>query len=169
MRRAFATAVIALTFVTLPSAAVGVETRAAQGETIACLASPYPLSVSPGLTTVPSEKTTFKSTAPSVVDCQGSVQGRQVTGRGKVTIEEAVAVGATCQNSSGKGRAVFTVPTADGPVQFVNNFTYEHAGLAGTFTGELLSGVFIFSPPTKGDCTSEPLTVVTVTFAGIDR
>jgi hypothetical protein len=44
-------------------------------------------------------------------------QGRQVTGRGQVVIEEAMASGATCQKSSGAGRAVFTVPTAEGLVE----------------------------------------------------
>lgn len=165
MRRVPAIAVIALMLVALPGVA-GAEAPAAQGEDVMCVASPYPLSVSPGLTMDPSEKTTFRSAAPSVIDCQGTVQGSKVTGRGQVVIEEAVATGATCQKSSGAGRAAFTVPTAEGVVEFVNHFTYEHEGLTGTFEGPLLSGVFVFSAPTKGDCLNEPLTVVTVTFAG---
>lgn len=80
--------------------------------------------------------------------------------------QRQMATGATCQKSSGAGRAVFTVPTAEGLVEFVNHFTYEPEGLIGTFEGPLLSGVFTLGPPTTGDCLSEPLTLVTVTFAG---
>ena len=160
MRRGFV-AVMALALVSWPSAAVGDEVRVVdRGGTVVCVSDAYTVAIAPGLSLAPAEQT-FGSTAPSSANCRGSVQGRQVTGLGTVSIKDGVMSGSTCARASGKARAVFTVPTADGPVEFVNHFTFESAGAGGTFTGDLASGVFAFTP-TKGDCVSEPLTSVTV-------
>lgn len=167
MRRLVTATVITLILASgalVPSAAAD-EARGqlvAEGNNATCFAPPYPLAASPGLTLVPTDQT-FGTPQPAVVNCQGSMQGRQVTGMSKILIK-GTAAGATCAHARGRGQSVLTVPTAEGPLEIVNNFTFEAAPVGGIFTGDVMSGVFTFSPPTKGDCVTEPLTVVTVTF-----
>lgn len=178
MRRVVFRAVTAL-MLTLPTAVptanAGADevphSIADEGGTAVCNVPTYTVPMSPGLTMLPVENT-FGTTEPTPIACEGSVRGRQVTGLGTLAYTANVTGpvgGGTCEVFTGHGRAVITLPTADGAVELVNNFTFEGGGAAGQFTGDVFSGVVHLSP-VQGDCVTEPLTVLAITvLTGVIR
>jgi hypothetical protein len=156
-----------LVMVILPEPVAGASPPG-HGRAAVCTVDPFPLSISPGLTVAPTP-VSFATTSPAVVRCHGWVDGRQVIGPGSLTVQGTMsgpAGGASCAQADGKGRGLFTLPTADGPVEMINTFTFEAISTAGVFRGDALSGMFIFGPPVEGDCVTAPLTSTIVTIVG---
>jgi hypothetical protein len=166
--RHLASALIVLVVVTLADAAAGAVPPGGSRSAL-CTLDPFPLAISPGLTVTPAV-VRFATTSPAVVTCHGWIDGHQVTGPGRFSVHGTMsgpAGGATCAQANGEGRGVFTLPTADGPVEMINTFTFEATSTGGIFRGDALSGLFTFGPPVKGDCVSAPLTSATVTIVGV--
>lgn len=156
MRRLATATILAFTLVSpaalVPSAAADeLRPLVREGETAMCtITTDYGVSISPGLTLLPVEAT-IATIEPAVFECRGSVAGREVTGPGTISYEATATGpmgGATCEIATGKGRALITIPTADGPVELVNNFTFEGVMGSGKFNGDTYSGVFSFIPGT---------------------
>jgi hypothetical protein len=163
-----ASAVLVLLTVTFPGAAVGAAPAGA-GRAAVCTLEPFPLAMSPGLAVTPAP-VRFATTSPAVVTCHGWIGGHEVTGPGRLSVEGTMsgpAGGASCAQIDGEGRGVFTLPTADGPVEMINNFTFEASATAGVFRGDALSGLFLFGPPVEGDCVTTPMTSATATIVGV--
>jgi hypothetical protein len=166
--RHLASTLMVLVLATLPGAAVGAA-PVSDGRAVMCTSDPFPMAISPGLSLTPAP-VTFATTQPAVVTCHGSIDGREITGPGRLSAHGTMsgpAGGATCEQASGEGRGIFTLPTADGPVEMTNNFTFEASSVLGVFRGDALSGVFTFGPPGEGDCLTSALTLATVHIFGM--
>jgi hypothetical protein len=134
-----------------------------EGRTAVCHVPTYTVPMAPGLTMLPVENT-FGTTEPTAIACDGSVRGRPGDGPRDTGLHregDGAGGGGTCEVFTGHGRAVITLPTAEGAVELVNNFTFEGGGAAGQFTGDVFSGVVHLSP-VQGDCVTEPLTVLAI-------
>jgi hypothetical protein len=166
--RHLAAAVTLMAMATLPGATAGAAPPG-DGRAVTCTSEPFPMAISPGLTLTPAP-VSFATTSPAPVTCHGSIDGHEITGPGRLSVHGTMsgpAGGATCEETSGEGRGVFTLPTSSGPVEMINNFTFEATAVGGIHRGDALVGAFIFGPPVEGDCVTAPLTSATVTVAGV--
>jgi hypothetical protein len=135
--------------------------------------------ISPGLSTQPGSGTfTVKG---GTMECTGSVNGQQVTGKGVEDQDGHYGVqhpnscaSAITGDGDGKGVINMTIPTSDRDQHVTSLFTLTfggkvptHGGLAaGEFKGDHFSGTFEFTP-TEGDCVTKPLTKAHVTGEGV--
>jgi hypothetical protein len=117
------------------------------------------------------------SDGPGVLNCEGAVNGRPITGAG--TIHDSGPYGTqdpdSCMSGSeGSGVDHIVLPTADGPVTIDSQYTYtaakpENGGpFNGQFTGSRFTGTFEFTP-LEGDCVTKPVTKIEVKAQGILR
>jgi hypothetical protein len=117
------------------------------------------------------------SDGPGVLNCEGVVNGRPITGAG--TVHDSGPYGTqdpdSCMSGSeGSGIDHIVLPTADGPVTIDSEYTYTAAKFEnkgpfnGQFTGTRFTGTFEFRP-LEGDCVTKPVTKIEVKAQGILR
>lgn len=119
--------------------------------------------VTPGLSMNP---TTGIHTGSGSITCDGPVNGKQPTGPGTITDEGPYGTKDpdTClSGSEGGGTDTIEIPTADGMVKVVSEFTYvtgpatKGGVLSIRFEGSRYTG-YSEVTPTEGDCVTAPVT-----------
>lgn len=147
------------------------EVRAAEGAT--CTVT-FVIVLDPGFS-VRSSTGTHRSEQPGVLNCDGTVNGRTITGPGTIADEGLYGTsdGDSClSGSEGTGVDHITLPTAEGPETVRSHFEYTAAKpsngspLRGQFTGTRFSGTFDLRP-LEGDCLTAPITKVEITAEGL--
>jgi hypothetical protein len=135
----------------------------------------FDMIIEPGLSMEPSTGTHF-SDGLGALDCDGLVNGHQVTGTG--TLGEDGPYGTddpdSCQSGGeASGTDHLTVPTADGPQRIDSEFTATYGKLSnkgglfhGEFTGTRFTGTFEFRA-LEGDCVTTPVTKAHFSGEGI--
>jgi hypothetical protein len=164
--------VVALVVVALLGVGGGVQP--ASGAEGAKCSWTFVILLDPGFSMEPSTGT-HRSEQPGGLDCDGSVDGRPITGRGTVTDEGPYGTDdpdSCMMGSEGTGTDRIMVPTAQGLQQIVSEFTYTAAKMSnggpfrGEFKGTRLDGE-IELKVLEGDCVTKPITKVEVKGQGI--
>jgi hypothetical protein len=132
------------------------------------------VSLSPGLSFVPSSGEFTSGGQTGTVTCDGIVRGVQPTGPGTlgVTGRYGTQDPDTCLDGEGEGRFSFTFPTAEGEGKRSNNFSFSFGlvgalvgGPPGEFSGNGFSGT-IDVQPEEGNCFVTPVTKVSIRGQG---
>ena len=126
------------------------------------------VSISPGLSLIPSSPTFVSDGDAGTIDCFGFVAGKQVTGKGTLAAGGVLGLftGAVCTHGIGGGAFSITVPTEDGPKTVTGDYTFSWAGLVGELTGSTGSGTLKFTP-VEGHCLSQPITRASIHVSGL--
>jgi len=123
------------------------------------------VTLSPGLSRQPSSGTFDSKGETGRLDCQGSVGGKPVTGRGTFGAEGRYGIdgnGDDCRSKEGRGDGTghFTVPVEGGSEHVDDPFklTYRVDGrsVVGEITGERFTGTFDVTKA-DGDCLWNPV------------
>lgn len=133
--------------------------------------------ISPGFSMKPTSGTFTTNGENGTIECDGPVDGKQPSGVGSMGTEGRYGTEGpdTCTSGTeGVGVDSVTVPTVDGPVKLLGEYTFTggdppkkgHGVISGQFTGERFSGTFE-AMPLKGDCVTSPVTVLRVVGEGI--
>ncbi|MGQ0467607.1 MAG: hypothetical protein ACT4QG_20095 [Sporichthyaceae bacterium] len=127
--------------------------------------------LAPGIGTTATNQASFQSTAPGVLECEGSINGKKATGPGQYATSGQFNKDATCSIGGGKGLLKMVVATVDGGIEQISTpFTFEYPVLpvgGGPMGGKLTfdnpdyGGKFSFTP-IKGDCVQTPVTAIRV-------
>jgi hypothetical protein len=125
------------------------------------------IALEPGLAVVPSSGVFTSGGETGTVTCDGPVRGIVPTGPGTLGVEGRYGTKDpdTCFAGEGEGRFSFTFPTAAGPGQRSNVFTFSFSlvGLSGSgFSGDGFGGGFDEVRPVEGDCLIRPVTRIIV-------
>lgn len=127
------------------------------------------VSLTPGLSIVPSSGTFSSGGETGTVECDGVVRGLRPTGPGTLGVdgEYGTADPDTCLAGEGEGRFSFTFPTADGPGKRSNVFSFSFGliGGPGAFEGKGFSGSFEVRP-VEGNCFVTPVTRISIRGEG---
>ena len=170
------------------AASLASTSASASGSTDAACQVTAHVTISPGLSLVPSSGVfgTYSVTdgqttqTPGTADCTGTVDGAQVTGPGVVTIDGTYGTGAlkdiqggdTCAEGSGSGAVALSVPTTDGTRSVTGEIDIITAGSTGEATGTLgdaqAVAAFNFTADAGEDCASTPVTGVSVQSATLN-
>jgi hypothetical protein len=128
----------------------------------------FEVSISPGLSLTPGSATYTTDGDAGTFACVGFIAGKQVTGAGTLAAAGVFGLftGAVCPQGVGGGTFFLTVPTTDGPMKVMSDYTFSWAGPAGALTGSTMSGTFEFTP-IEGDCISTPVTRATIHTRGV--
>ncbi|MGH9009020.1 MAG: hypothetical protein ACRDYF_04135 [Acidimicrobiia bacterium] len=118
---------------------------------------------------------THYSEKPGVLQCDGAVNGRPITGAGTVSDEGPYGTedpDSCMTGSEGTGTDRITVPTAEGQQEIVSEFSYTAAKMSnggpfrGEFKGTRLDGTIELTV-LEGDCVTKPITRVKVVGQGL--
>ena|SRR5436305_9451697 len=125
------------------------------------------ITLTPGLSVVPSSGTFTSGGETGTVSCDGPVRGIVPTGPGTLGVEGRYGTRDpdTCFGGEGEGRFSFTFPTATGVGRRSNVFTFSYSlvGLSNSgFSGDGFGGGFDDVEPQEGDCVVTPVTRILV-------
>ncbi len=132
------------------------------------------VSLSPGLSFVPSSGEFTSDGETGTVTCDGIVRGVRPTGPGTlgVTGRYGTRDSDTCLDGEGEGRFSFTFPTAQGEGKRSNVFSFSFGllgalvgGPPGEFSGNGFSGT-IEVQPEEGNCFVTPVTKASIRGQG---
>lgn len=125
------------------------------------------VTLTPGLSLIPSQGSFTTGGERGTLDCEGVYRGRKVTGPGTLGIEgrygESSPGGDSCLLEAGSGRYFFTLPTEGGPVKEQGTFQQRMFNRQGDVEASSADrqnnwmGEFVFIP-TRGNCVSGPVT-----------
>lgn len=131
------------------------------------------VTISPGLSALPSKGSVTTGESPGLMECTGVLRGQEVGGPGSLSLRgtygETSDAGDTCHLEGGRGRYSLTLPTTGGAVREEGTFaevlgpTREGAISAVSDDGETKwTGRFDFLPM-QGDCLLTPITAARFT------
>ncbi|HKY76442.1 MAG TPA: hypothetical protein VJS45_09890 [Acidimicrobiia bacterium] len=132
------------------------------------------VSLSPGLSLVPSTGEFTSGGETGTVSCDGVVRGVRPVGPGTLGVVGRYGTNDpdTCLDGEGEGRFSFTFPTADGEGRRSNVFAFSFGllraltgGPSGEFSGQGFSGT-IEVQPEEGNCLVTPVTRVSIRGQG---
>ncbi len=133
------------------------------------------VTLSPGLSRSPSPGTFESEGESGALDCQGSVGGQPVTGRGTFGAEGRYGLdgdGDSCRSREGRGdgTAHFTIPVEGGSHHVDDPFTMTYRvdgrSVVGKITGQRFSGTFDVTRA-DGDCLRNPITRIRLKGQGL--
>jgi hypothetical protein len=135
--------------------------------------------LSPGFSMAPTSGVFTTNGEQGTIECDGPVDGKPPVGVGSIGTEGRYGTEGpdTCTSGTeGEGVDSVTIPTADGPVKLLGEYTFTggdppkkgHGLISGRFEGKRFSGTFE-ATPLKGDCVTSPITVLRVVGEGILR
>jgi hypothetical protein len=125
------------------------------------------VTLSPGLSVVPSSGSFTSDGENGTVECDGPVRGLQPVGPGTLGVfgRYGTKDPDTCFAGEGEGRFSFTFPTAQGTGKRSNVFTFSFSLVgapSGGFEGDGFDGSFDDVRPEEGDCFVHPVTKVAI-------
>lgn len=130
------------------------------------------LSLSPGLSVVPTSGSFTSGGETGSFECDGPVRGATPTGPGTLGVEGRYGTEDpdTCFDGEGEATFSLTFPTASGPAKRRNVLTLRYGllspgGPGGSFSGKGFSGEGEVQPE-EGNCFTEPVTRVSVRGRG---
>jgi hypothetical protein len=135
------------------------------------------VALSPGLSRQPSSGSFDSNGESGKLDCQGSVGGQPVTGRGSFGADGRYGIdgdGDSCKSTEGRGdgTAHFTVPVEGGSQHVDDPFTMTYRvdgrSVVGEITGRRFSGTFDVTQA-DGDCLWRPVTKIRIKGKGYLR
>jgi hypothetical protein len=134
----------------------------------------FDVAASPGISNAPSSGTMVSQPQNRTMTCDGTFQGRPVSGPGTIDMRARYGVrrGDTCTSGGGgDGVSTLTVPTSGGATRVSNSFTFwfgpmVNGEMPGRFEGDRMSGTFTLRPYGPPVCSAARMTRLRLTGRG---
>ncbi len=154
------------------ASSISVQSAGAQTSAICTFSAKFIVTSGPGFSFTPMNAGGRFVTRDGRIDCQGVVEGKQVSGQGPLFFDGSYGVlpfGGTCFLDNGLGKFIYTIPTSGGQVKVKEPYTFT-GGAAGDFVSRSYSGTFQIIPesaPAENNCTTTSVKVGRIIGQGV--